>query len=395
MSIGAASILPLAVPAPLALAPLLLALTAVAVIGAGLDHRAALEALLPLRGTAMLFGLVLVWSLIGISWSIAPERSLIMALRLAGTTLCGFVLLGAALALDERQRRSLERWLCIGTLLGTVLLGVEIASGLSLLKAVRGLLGDRAPIDVLLNRAATVLVLLQWPVAAILLRRRRRGPWLAGLWTAAALVLLAHLASASALLAALAGLATGALAYFWPRFVGWAAAAGGAVAILASPLAGIPLGVIERLAPHLKPSGVHRLVIWNFVGDQIAKHPFAGWGLDTARVIPGGEATIAVMTREGMMQAQLLPLHPHNAALQWWLELGLPGAVLGAGLVLLIVRAILNAGWGRAETAAGLALFASGLLISMLSYGIWQFWWLAALWFAAAFAASVLAARAR
>jgi hypothetical protein len=34
-------------------------------------------------------------------------------------------------------------------------------------------------------------------------------------------------------------------------------------------------------------------------------------------------------------------------------------------------------------------MIAGGLVVAMLSYGIWQFWWMAALWLAAAFAAAI------
>ena len=78
-----------------------------------------------------------------------------------------------------------------------------------------------------------------------------------------------------------------------------------------------------------------------------------------------------------------MPLHPHNAALHWWLELGLPGALAGAAAVALFARAAVRLPT-RATRAAGLALVGSALVVSMLSYGAWQNWWLAAMGLAAA-----------
>jgi O-antigen ligase len=73
-------------------------------------------------------------------------------------------------------------------------------------------------------------------------------------------------------------------------------------------------------------------------------------------------------------RSELLPLHPHNGALQLWLELGLPGAVLGGLLALLLGYAAGRA--GRPAIAA--AMLASGAVTAMLSFGLWQEWWVGA-----------------
>ncbi len=386
----AATALPLAVPAPLGLAPLLLLATALAGLGPVLgDRRAAFLALGRLSPALAVFALTLLWSLAGLAWSIAPERTLMMALRLAGTAACGLLLLAAALDLDPGQRDRLAWWLCIGTIFGTALLLLESATDLALLRAIRWLFANRDPVVTLLNRAATLLVLLMWPVAVVIWRRR--GWAMAAAWLIVALIVIARLASASALAACLLGAAMGLAAYAWPVLATWSLAGASALAILAAPLAG-RLAVIDMLRPWVKASGMHRLVIWNFVSERIGDHPFIGWGFDTARLIPGGERTVEIATRDGLITGQLLPLHPHNAALQWWLELGMPGALLGAALVVVIARAIAASRWNRVEYAAAQALFAAGLVVSMLSYGIWQFWWQAALWFAAALAIAVFPA---
>ena len=43
--------------------------------------------------------------------------------------------------------------------------------------------------------------------------------------------------------------------------------------------------------------------------------------------------------------------------------------------------------------AAGIAAVFTGLAIAGISYGIWQSWWLSALWLAAAFMAATLTPR--
>ena len=90
-----------------------------------------------------------------------------------------------------------------------------------------------------------------------------------------------------------------------------------------------------------KDSAGHRLLIWSFVGTRISERPALGWGLDSSRAIPGGKYEI----RPGQAR---LPLHPHNAALQIWLELGGIGALPAAALIALLWYRIRGATWPQA-----------------------------------------------
>jgi O-antigen ligase len=143
------------------------------------------------------------------------------------------------------------------------------------------------------------------------------------------------------------------------------------------------------LALH-KPSGLHRLLIWNWVDQRIRERPVLGWGLDAARRMPGGTEHVVIRRCDApesrpQLDNEILPLHPHNAALQIWLELGLAGAAasalgVGASSLRMFRR---SAGQGMAEAAA---MLASGASVAFLSFGIWQEWWVAVLALTAAVA---------
>ncbi len=113
-----------------------------------------------------------------------------------------------------------------------------------------------------------------------------------------------------------------------------------------------------------------------------------GWGLDSSRVIPGADIIITRFDSTlpwipyGRMEA--LPLHPHNAPLQIWLELGLPGAALFALLCAAVLVAVARRVPEPLAAAAAAAAIMVALALSSFSYGIWPTWWLAALWLAAA-----------
>jgi O-antigen ligase len=144
------------------------------------------------------------------------------------------------------------------------------------------------------------------------------------------------------------------------------------IAIVTAPLT---FARLERLpglgemADTVKISAGHRLLIWSFAGDRIAERPLTGWGLDSSRAIPGGDEPI----RPG---ETWMPLHPHNAALQVWLELGAPGAVLFALLVATIWGTLARVEWPGLFAAAAGGSLTIAFVGCFATYGIWQEWWL-------------------
>ena len=100
-----------------------------------------------------------------------------------------------------------------------------------------------------------------------------------------------------------------------------------AVTILLMPFALGPVLARGVPAGGLIPSAAHRLLIWDFVVERIAERPLLGWGMEASRTIPGHAASPppALLERFGLTGpavavwlpvAQMLPLHPHNGALQ-------------------------------------------------------------------------------
>lgn len=118
------------------------------------------------------------------------------------------------------------------------------------------------------------------------------------------------------------------------------------------------IGVLHGLVP---PSWDARLDIWAFSSGLVAEHPLRGWGLDASRAF--GTA---------------IPLHPHNGAIQIWLELGALGAAL-AGALIGWIGSVLTATSriNPSLAAAGAGSLTAYLVIGSLSFGVWQEWWLA------------------
>jgi O-antigen ligase len=320
-----------------------------------------------LRFPAAIIAALLLWGAASAAWSIDPQRSLILDLRLAGLFVAGLALAAAASRVAAPQR--LVNLLLAGLAIGLILSGYDLLSDGGL----RGLVSVRAFRPFRLNQIAIGLAILALPVTVLLIER---GQVMAALIVAAAMagtVLLLEDAAAKAAL--LASLPIAVLLYRWRMPVARIAAIVSVIGILTAPLTLPRLAQMPGLllaADALKGSAGHRLLIWSFVGERIAERPFAGWGLDTARSIPGGKDEV----RPGLSR---LPLHPHNAALQLWLELGVPGAALFALFVGWLWLRLASVSWPRIYVAAAGGSLTAALAAAFAAYGVWQEWWLGAL----------------
>lgn len=326
-------------------------------------------------------GAILAWALASTLWTIDPLEALGGLVRVIPASFLGLVVLDKCLALDGDVRARLAAWLLAGFWLALGLLAVEMAS-----QAMFGLygslfantIGPIAATESFTNRAKTVLALLLPMAAAI--AARRHGGW-AGVATIAACVPVFVFGESMA--AALA-LPVAALAALFGRFGGvraptlLAVLIGGAV--LAAPL--LPhLGAMENLGTRrdVTVSIYHRAVIWAFVAERIAEKPVLGWGMHASRDMPGGHSKVTDM-------AEKIPLHPHNAPLQIWLELGAVGALAAAVLLAWLAR---KTAGPPGRQAMSVATLVTALMVASLSYGIWQGWWVATLWLLAALAAAM------
>jgi O-antigen ligase len=320
-----------------------------------------------LRAPAAIFGALVLWGALSALWSIDRGRSLVLDVRLAGLFLAALALAAAA-PLVARPGR-LGFCLVASTAFGALLaLGdLVTAGGLSHHISIRAFGATR------LNQLAVWLALLALPASAFLATRSGR---LLALLAAAAMALVVVLLDDTGAKIALALSLPAAAAFGWRRATVARIAAGLAIiALVTAPLTLPRLASWPRLfaaADAFKDSAGHRLLIWSFTGDRIAERPFLGWGLDSSRAIPGG--------RDEIRPAQnWLPLHPHDAALQVWLELGAPGAALFALVVALLWLRLATAPWPRFYSAAAGGSYAAALAVTLGGWGVWQEWWLGTL----------------
>ncbi|MBM3569124.1 MAG: hypothetical protein FJX46_10255 [Alphaproteobacteria bacterium] len=349
-----------------------------ALAAAVLSWRRAVAALGGFPGRVFL--VVVLWALATAPFAVDPAG----AFALAGILIVTFLGVVLLLELPAETGPGFARALIAGYAVGAVLIALDVFTGNWLFHTLRGNYDPALVRWSAHNRAVDVMMLSTFVVMALLWRQGRRlGAFAAGL---AMIAILVPAQSSSAKLAFLLAAIAAAATWRFGAMACRALAALSALAVLVMPLAlWLPVERIQALVPEAKISALHRFHIWRFAGERIAEHPWLGWGLDAARAIPGGAETSPV-------GGQMMALHPHNAGLQIWLELGLVGALCGAWLMTALWRRI-GAMPDALARATAAATAAAAFAIAMLSFGLWQGWWLATLGLVAVLTRAALHAR--
>jgi len=343
--------------------------------------------------------LVAAYGCVSAAWSLEPARSFRLGLWLLGTFAAGLVLLDGARRLGPEAREIWARGLIIGFFVGLALLEFmlltkgRVLDAVRNIQAVKAVIGVQRPVDfpAAFDTAMTLTVFLAWAVIAVLLRQRR--PVAALVAAALALAVVAQGGSTTSVIAYVVGILVFAAACLAPRATGWAVGVVLVVWLAAAPTL-LSQPVLERwteaAAPYLgnkESSLAHRLAIWHFVVGKIDERPLLGWGLDSSRWMPGGHTAYGV-------GSELLPLHPHDGALQIRLDLGLPGVILGMAFVIALMRSLLAWETAAPNKAVALALLSGAAILAAASYDLWHIWWLTMLWLGAVFATAALRSEA-
>jgi O-antigen ligase len=234
------------------------------------------------------------------------------------------------------------------------------------------------------------LLMMFWPLVMVQMARGRR---LVVAVVAVALVAAAFASDTNAQLLALAASAAVFFAVkFWPRELRTLAPERVMAVLSLIPMLLFPAiiyalmqsGLAHRIKTDLLPSWAARIDIWTFAVSRALEKPVWGWGYETSRQFD-----------------PMIPNHPHDMALQAWLELGIPGLLLLAafwfwlfwnmGVRGEVIEAPASAGGLRslndkadnAPAEGNLALrfrpylmaqATCFLVIGTISYGLWRAW---------------------
>jgi len=321
---------------------------------------------------AIMAGLIAIWALISVLWSLDALAGLLSAAKLTGVMLAMLIILDGTRLIKAGDKKIFNKAFMVSYVIASALIGFETLFGAAGHNWVAWL-SRRTDYDLtVLNRAGVILFLAAWPVALVLWRQGHR--LLASTAVLAAAAVICFGVSSSNFIALFAGLTGALLAWYLGPRLQYVLALVFAAGILVAPITTAAWLTPERMAPYIdeaKYSILHRFHIWHFTGERIAEKPVLGWGIDAARRIPGGDTKLP-------SGGNVMGVHPHNASLQIWLELGGLGALLTTILVIALWR-IIGALTDPAARAGATAMLLSALTVANLSFGIWQTWWMATL----------------
>lgn len=230
------------------------------------------------------------------------------------------------------------------------------------------------------GHGVTVASIFLGPVIALIMKFFKNGLILSLLYIAL-YICAAYLSGlAAGILSGLVSLAIIFTAYKWPRLTLTIVIYLAIFSLLLAPLLGwvcaqLPESFIEQLPLSWK----HRVIMWDYTTNRIWEAAIWGHGFDAVRTF---DDTITI---GGVDNWPIVSLHPHNAGLHIWVETGVIG-VFFAVLTLILTRHYVLPLVERSKYfSVALSSFIMGaLIISALSYGVWQEWWWASLIFAAA-----------
>ena len=338
-----------------------------------------------------LLGTLILWLIV--SFVLFPDgiSPFSQVMKVSGLIVLGFITCRLA---SLKLSHAIDKAYYIAAILGAFLGAIIICFAVIYIKITETSLWSTYFGDPLttLNNSAAVIVLTAWPVLLILLRRS-----LAIMISIilSLFILLLFLSSLAAVLALVLGVAVLVIRIVGKRKSGVVLALIAAIFMLVFPylIKYSPVDGNELFATHneesVMPRSVyHRLAMWSFATEKIDEKPWLGWGFGASRHIPQEDRRLAP-------NMEIMPLHPHNLALQARLELGLPGSLILAGLVFSVfyrLATFTNDGW---ISGFAMAPAAGWLFVANVSYGMWQSWWIALAFLLAIFMKFALASTQR
>lgn len=147
-----------------------------------------------------------------------------------------------------------------------------------------------------------------------------------------------------------------------------------------------PIGSIEKNNYYNVPwqktaiggSIIHRLLVWEYVANEIYKRPILGHGTGTSRLI--GQNIILNVPNTKQEIKGGIPLHPHNNFLEIWLELGLLGIIIINILWMKIIKYGIQMRQDSYIIGTGVcSSIVTIFIISNLSFGVFQAWWMSSI----------------
>lgn len=318
---------------------------------------------------------VLVLSFSSILWSVDSEVSQERSIKLLPLMFAGFVLMTWSLnqPINKHQSTLYFYGLAIMIAIGALITTFELNADKALYRLLRDVPEGGKVNYAVYNRGTVILTLLMFSLLGYFLYFRRSIKILCALFLSV-ILLMAHTHSQSSQLA----LALGLVFFFlfphhskpaWYVMIGLIG-----LLILSAPFI-TPwlyshaefINSLPFLGGNMGYAGP-RLEIWDYVARYALDNPLLGYGIESTKIIEDFDSRQIYLDGNSI-------LHPHNFALQLWVEFGVIGAILGASLISWLLWRISMLP-NKVDKQVCLSSLIAILSISATGYGIWQSWWI-------------------
>ena len=340
---------------------------------------------LPRYLVIVLFAIPL-WGLVTSLWSINPKASLLASLKILSLVILGFSWCRLTLSLSEESQKSL-----IKAFLGGLFFGLLLLSAEKILGNPWRIFWEKSSSKAF-AQGSLVISLAAWPALYWIWQRHYSKPVRFGLIISLFISIFWNLFQIdcdTSFVGLFLGICTFGSTLLFPRTTSLGMRLGVPLFIILFPLISLNLFKPENI-PTINTythssSYIDRIYIWNEVATSILEHPWKGIGMDGTPYHKKGK-----MIREWTfsdhngvsqkLQSTRFALHPHNAILQLWLELGFLGMILAILLTYLTLYQIYQTNFSRPEKAICAGLFTGIFIIIWVNLGFWQSWWISGLW---------------
>jgi O-antigen ligase len=284
-----------------------------------------------------------------------------------------------------RQSGSKLTWLrriwLWGTVASVIAFFIDLTTGYSISLAVdpvssgQSFESRRGELIQNLGHGVAVLTLLYPAIAVTLWQRGLVGKMLSG--AVAILILLCgyFVGMSASVFALLLALIFMGLAALKPKFAVAAVHAFAALSLLGAPIiAFLASKLTSSQMAGLPFSWEERIHNWRYIFGKIREHPIMGHGFDAVRTFSDKHSI------RGFDDRAIVSLHPHNAGLQIWVELGLVGIAILLTALYLSHKLVARTRVVRTPYAIALCGIAAAAIVNAsLTFGVWQDWWWAAI----------------
>lgn len=316
---------------------------------------------------------------LSVHWSVAPDESMERSIKIGALLLLSLPVIDLARACPEHAFRPFRVWVPALTLLIGLASLSELYFDFPIYRLAEGIPREEPIWGAILNKNVSMFILLL-PISLLLCKRT-------GFHVLAIALLLTAL-----ILAAITQSQASQMALIMIPFA-WALT-------FVLPGTGIPIAfgltaMVLLLMPWISPlafslfaeqlsepgtiaqqaSASMRLENWDFIARKIMENPWTGFGMDATRSIPSFE------TRQLYFKGDHI-MHPHNIALQIWIEFGLIGMTLALaflGFLFARLQAL-----PRPQRRLPFIMFCATMTFLMISWSVWSGWLLALLVYLAA-----------